>query len=276
MEVVTSRLDTLMRLLAEEMNGVRAAQDRAARSEEHPSIKVTSGHYMCDSDDDVRYVSSLAYLEDILHKDIASETESILYALKAVRLERFPSLLQEFRIAYDWYYAAHEDHSLDWAFTTTLSEDQTSARDWFEASAKQFAAMCRKVLAVLDAEAGLTIDESRFVVTHLGQECDLGNSREFRFLRRLNESLGRYVTHESLIEAVSGSVRARTTVKDVKSRVAARLREAGLHVLADSIVTQTGHYALMLGRATEIRPTKRPSDHLNATGTQPWCGTMQA
>ena len=92
------------------------------------------------------------------------------------------------------------------------------------------------------------IDHSRFTVTFGGRTCRLGNTIPFRFLARLAESPGRYVSHEQLVDDVWDGQGSDDALRSVVKHLRRRLREAGLDDLAGAINGLTpGHFVLRLG-----------------------------
>lgn len=92
------------------------------------------------------------------------------------------------------------------------------------------------------------VDRSRFEVTLAGRTCRLGNTIPFRFLARLAESPGRYVSHEQLIDDVWDGHGSDDALRSVVKHLRRRLREAGLDDLACAIDGLTpGHFVLRLG-----------------------------
>ena len=92
------------------------------------------------------------------------------------------------------------------------------------------------------------IDHSRFTVTLGGRTCRLGNTIPFRFLARLAESPGRYVSHEQLIDDVWDGHGSDDALRSVVKHLRRRLREAGLDDLAGAINGLTpGYFVLQLG-----------------------------
>ena len=89
---------------------------------------------------------------------------------------------------------------------------------------------------------------ARFTVTLGGRTCRLGNTIPFRFLARLADSPGRYVSHEQLIEDVWDGHGSDDALRSVVKHLRRRLREAGLDDLAAAINGLTpGYFALRLG-----------------------------
>jgi len=92
------------------------------------------------------------------------------------------------------------------------------------------------------------IDQSRLTVTLGGRTCRLGNTIPFRFLARLAESPGRYVSHEQLIDDVWDGQGSDDALRSVVKRLRRRLRAAGLDDLAGAINGLTpGYFVLQLG-----------------------------
>jgi DNA-binding response OmpR family regulator len=92
------------------------------------------------------------------------------------------------------------------------------------------------------------VDRARFTVTLGGRTCRLGNTIPFRFLARLADSPGRYVSHEQLIEDVWDGHGSDDALRSVVKHLRRRLREAGLDDLAGAIDGLTpGYFVLRLG-----------------------------
>ncbi|MBP3954872.1 winged helix-turn-helix domain-containing protein [Gemmata sp. G18] len=91
------------------------------------------------------------------------------------------------------------------------------------------------------------VERSRFEVFLDRRECFLGNSNEFRVVERLTESLGQYVSVETLIEDVWGNARTtRNTVQQTMSNIRRRFRDREFTgVRLDG--SQAGFYRLVLG-----------------------------
>ncbi len=91
------------------------------------------------------------------------------------------------------------------------------------------------------------IDASRFTVTFRGRSCCLGNTLAFRFLSRLADRPGRFVSHQSLFEDVWEGQRSADAVRNIVRLLRKKLRQAKLDELADAIDgSEHGHYALRL------------------------------
>jgi DNA-binding response OmpR family regulator len=91
------------------------------------------------------------------------------------------------------------------------------------------------------------IDPSRFTISFRGRTCCLGNTMAFRFLVRLAERPGRYVSHQNLFEDVWDGQRSADAVRSVVRTLRQKLRQADLGELADAIDgSEPGHYALRL------------------------------
>ncbi len=60
------------------------------------------------------------------------------------------------------------------------------------------------VAPVQDMESKLDVDRGTFSASYRGKPCTLGNTKEFRVLERLNQTSGKFVTYDDLIDDVWG------------------------------------------------------------------------
>jgi DNA-binding response OmpR family regulator len=97
-----------------------------------------------------------------------------------------------------------------------------------------------------DYSAG--VDNHNYLRISSGRTCRLGNTIPFRFLARLAESPGRYVSHEQLIDDVWDGQGSDDALRSVVKHLRRRLRQAGLDDLAGAINGLTpGYFVLRLG-----------------------------
>lgn len=106
---------------------------------------------------------------------------------------------------------------------------------------------------VSDAEAGtaelagkLEINRGTFTVTYRSRPCELGNTKAFSLLERLNKSAGRFVSVDNLIQDVwQGEAVSDEAVQKQASILRSKLNAAGLAgVVIDG--NERGHYRLKL------------------------------
>ncbi len=90
------------------------------------------------------------------------------------------------------------------------------------------------------------IDEGTFEVWNGGKPCSLGNTMEFRALRRLARRPGHYVSVQSLVDdAWGGAIRTNGAIQKTISNLRRKLREAGVEGI-ELDGAQRGHYALKI------------------------------
>jgi DNA-binding response OmpR family regulator len=95
----------------------------------------------------------------------------------------------------------------------------------------------------------LKIDPALLSVTFDGKTCFLGNTYPFKLLSRLAQRPNTYVPHHDLLSDVWRGTRSEEAVRSVVKTLRIKLRDAGLHDLADAIDGRSpGHYALKLDR----------------------------
>ena len=94
------------------------------------------------------------------------------------------------------------------------------------------------------SDSGPIVNAGTYAVTWQGRSCRLGNNQEFRMMKLLVESPGRYVEHATMAEKLVGSEFAE--IKHIKSRLVKKLRAEGMGDLADAIRTEFGNYGLFL------------------------------
>jgi len=92
------------------------------------------------------------------------------------------------------------------------------------------------------------IDHGTMCVCYHGKHCFLGDTLMLRFLEQLAARPDYYFTHRELLSSVwSGTLVEPCSIRSVVRDLRARLRNAGLHDLAESINSQVrGHYGLFL------------------------------
>lgn len=90
------------------------------------------------------------------------------------------------------------------------------------------------------------VDEGTFSVWNGGKSCSLGNTMEFRAIKRLARRPGHYVAVQALVDdAWGGAIRTNGAVQKTISNVRRRLREDGVQGI-EIDGRQRGHYALQI------------------------------
>ncbi len=94
--------------------------------------------------------------------------------------------------------------------------------------------------------AGLVVNVDTFTISHEGVSCFLGNTNEFRLIRRLHQRIGTYVSVGDLAEDVWGD--DQTTKGAIQTTVCNLRRRLREHALAGIMIdgSQKGHYGLVV------------------------------
>lgn len=126
------------------------------------------------------------------------------------------------------------------------SEDLEPDECPFFEECDRFSDACWKLLPLVQEATngqpilGIVLDKDLFELRWNLKSCPLSNGQEFRLMRALIDTRGRYVETEILADRLGAS--ALRSIKHIVSRLKKDLRKAGMDQLADAILAETGHY----------------------------------
>jgi DNA-binding winged helix-turn-helix (wHTH) protein len=108
----------------------------------------------------------------------------------------------------------------------------------------------------------LVIDEGEFKIEYGEATCVLGNTREFRFIKALNEERSKYKSHDWLARKVwDEDFVEKNTIQRVASNLRRRLREDGIVGVEVDGTTNRGHYSLKVASATASEISENSAIH---------------
>jgi hypothetical protein len=99
----------------------------------------------------------------------------------------------------------------------------------------------------------LRINRERFRIEMGDRRCPLGNTDMFRFVELLVGANGTAVDYMEIAKTCMDDENASNgAIRNLKFRVAQRLRKAGMSDVADAIVADKEHYRLDLDQLQEL------------------------